>query len=138
MSIKDQIPVDDRKSETVTVPEWNDLKIVIRELDSASRNKYTLSGMERVEVAGGYEFIPVNDPKRQALLVVLSAYEEDGQTRAFEDDDVDFLAARAAGVIDRLSKVARALSGLDMPTDEAEDEAGKDSKPTPTDDSSSS
>lgn len=135
MSIRDQIPVDDRKSETVVVPEWNDLKLVIRELDSGSRNKYTLSGMERVDVAGGYEFVPVNDPKRQALLVVLSAYEEDGQTKAFDDDDVDFLAERAASAIDRLSSVALKLSGLNPGE---VDEAGKASEPTETDSSSSS
>lgn len=135
MSIKDQIPADDRKSEVVPVPEWNDLKVVIKELDSGSRNQYMLAGMERVEVAGGYDFLPVNNPKRQALLVVLSAFEEDGTTRAFADDDVDYLAARSAGAIDRLAKVARRLSNLNG---DAEEEAGKASEPTETGSSSSS
>lgn len=134
MSIRDNIPADDRKSETVAVPEWNDTKVVIRELASGDRNAYSMSMLERVDVSGGYNFVPVDDPKRQARLVVLSAYEEDGATRAFTEDDVDWLAEKSAGAIDLLSKVARRLSGLDI---DAEDEAGKALDPTTTNSSTS-
>lgn len=133
---RDQIfaVTDDLNSENVTVPEWGGIELVVRELNMHDRNVYLQSGMERVEVAGGFEFIPVQDPMREARLVILTTFDADG-VRVFEDDDLERLGARSSSAVDRLATVATRLSGIGP---KAADEAGKDSEPTPSSTSPSS
>lgn len=126
MGLRDQIfaTVDDRKSETVAVPEWGDMRLVIRELSVRDRNVYVNDGLERIEVAGGFALAPKMNPLRAIRLVVLSTFDEDGN-RVFEDGDVERLGERASAVIDRLFTVAARLSGIGDDEDSVEDE-GKD------------
>lgn len=123
MSIRDQImAAEDFKSEVVLVPEWGnaetgDLKLVMRELSVNDRGLLLIADSERVEVSGGWDFLPKVDPQAPARIVVLSAYDEAGE-RVFTDDDVEPLAAKAASVVDRLANVARRLSGMGAVDDE--------------------
>jgi hypothetical protein len=122
MSIRDQIlAADDFKSEPVDVPEWG-VKLVMRELSVADRGRLVMNDIERVEVAGGFEFIPRHDPIALARIVVASAHEENGE-KTFTDDDAELLAAKAYTVVHRLAQTARRLSGLDA--EDTEDGEGK-------------
>lgn len=126
--IRDQIlatPVD-LKEEPVVIPEWNDVKLIVRELTSRDRNDFLASMSELQEDADGdYHSVPVKDPLRQARLVILSTFEESGE-RVFQDDDAEWLGGRGASALDRISKVASKLSGLGGNAAAV----GKDSEPT--------
>lgn len=152
MSVRDQIlskvATETRegfKSEPVSIPEWDDLKIVVRQLSIGDRNAYLSRGRKFIETDDGkIKVAPNDDPNAQIYLAVLSAYEEDGVTRLLLDSDVEELAKggeKTDAALDRIVKVAVKLSNLLASADEVEeavDEAGKDSSPTETDSLSTS
>lgn len=149
MSIRDEIRARGHKLkfEVVDVTEW-DRKLVVQELNVRDRNDYVSGHFERVEVAGGYDMVPVTDPLRQIKLVILTTrepVEENGKITAgdkvFTDEDLDWLAEDAPGAVDRLYEVAAKLSGLTTDNESGNSpavDAGKDSKPTDESSSSSS
>lgn len=128
MSAREQILAanDDLKSEVIVVPEWNDVKVIVRELNVAARSAYFRAITDKVETASGYELVPNYEGLADVHLVIASLYEEDG-TKVFGEEHVDALAQRAVTPVGRLADVARRLSGLDQ---EGPDEAGKASDPT--------
>lgn len=132
MSVRDQIlaATDDLKSEVVDVPEWG-VKLVVREMNVRDRNEYVFSLSERVEGGDGFQYIPINDPLRTTRLVIATTFDGEGN-KVFNDDDVDALSQKAAGIIDRLSQTATRLSGLNGEDEVAEavSDAGKDSSTT--------
>jgi hypothetical protein len=134
MSLADDILSlpDDRKEETVNVPEWG-VTLVVRELSVKERNAYVNSGLEQQEVAGGVILVSKQDPLLSTRLVVAATYDENGN-KVFHEGQVAALADRSASAVDRLYNVAARLSGLGASVDDA----GKDSTQTEDVTSSSS
>ena len=94
----------DHVLDEVYVPEWRGL-VRIRSLTGAERDRFEQSCLDRrrgqkLNVAG-----------LKALLVILSAVDEDGE-QLFQLTDLDALQAKSASAIDRIFKVSQRLSGL--------------------------
>lgn len=106
---KDQITAaDDRKFEDVDVPEWGGTVRVLG-MSGTARNAY----QESVVVIGANgkpQRVNLND--QLAKLVGKCLVGEDFQ-RLFSDKEVKELGKKNGAVLDRLSDVAKRLSGLD-------------------------
>jgi len=85
-----------------------------------------------VEQAGGGE-ASMNLEQILPDLVILCSYDPESGERIFMPSDRDALLAKSADPIEKIALKAMALSGM---SDTAVDEAGKDSSPTLTADSS--
>ena len=111
----------DIRTELVTVPEWDDVKIEVR--------GFTLQ--ERLDFYGRVsDGDRINRDNFLPELVISTCFDPDSGQRVFEPADRDMLKTKSAGALERLTQVAMRLSGL-----QAEDvmEVEKDLEETPTD-----
>ena len=149
MSLRDQILGVARAAEfpqeTITVPEWGDVKVTVRGLSVGDKRRLFARARRFEEAPGGkWVIVPVDDPLSDLYLVHLAAYDDAG-ARIFEESDIEALAQagdETEEAVSRIADIARRLSGMaDQPpegavTDEAT-AAGKASE-TPTGGPSSS
>ena len=121
MSARDKIvtavrsDVDGFRSEVVTVPEWADEQVRVREASAADKRAWRARSRKFVEVVGGYDVVPVDDTLGDIFLVVRCTYELDGSTRVFNDDDLDMLAQGGESTdaaVRRLYEAALRVSGF--------------------------
>jgi len=114
----------DIAEELVHVDAWG-VDILVKAMTARDRARM-------VEQAGGGE---ANMNLEQILpdLVILCSYDPESGERIFVPSDRDALLAKSADPIEKIALKAMALSGM---SDTAVDEAGKDSSPTLTADSS--
>jgi hypothetical protein len=114
----------DIAEELIHVDAWG-VDILVKAMTARDRARM-------VEQAGGGE---VNMNLEQILpdLVILCSYDPESGERIFMPSDRDALLAKSADPIEKIALKAMALSGM---SDTAVDEAGKDSSPTLTADSS--
>ena len=136
MSARDKIrgavraDVDGFRSEVVTIPEWDGEQVLVREASAADKRAWRARSRTFVEVAGGYEIVPVEDTLGDIFLVTRCTYEVDGSARIFTDDDVELLAKGGESTdaaVARLFEAAMRLSGFtDEVTDEGKAPEGSD------------
>jgi hypothetical protein len=114
----------DIAEELIHVDAWG-VDILVKAMTARDRARM-------VEQAGGGE---ANMNLEQILpdLVILCSYDPESGERIFVPSDRDALLAKSADPIEKIALKAMALSGM---SDTAVDEAGKDSSPTLTADSS--
>lgn len=119
MSIRDQIfAAEDIRKEIVAIPEWG-VEIEVRSLNGADRARILETGVD--------SFGNVSLQRVYPEMVIATAYDPETGERIFEESDKDNLMAKNALAIDRLAVVATQLSGL---SEDAVDEAGKNSSST--------
>lgn len=110
-------PLAPFKHERVTVPEWDNAKLVIRQLTAGDWIDYR-AAISRARAAAGIEpgepsELPVNVIPATALVLVRTLFDEDGK-RALSDDDVADVAASFSDVHGRLVDKAFQLSGVTL------------------------
>ena len=117
-SIRDRIKnADDGSSTTITVPEWDDVKLTI----------VSMSAGQRAQIFDAMQANDGNMPLELFWRVALISCVVDPSTgeRVFTSDDADWLLGeKSAAVIQRISEVCLQVSGM---TADAIDTAGKDS-----------
>ena len=100
------LAADDLKKEIVNVPEWGG-EVIVRTLTAAARDAYEASMVTR-NADGGLVSDMTN---MRAKLVAQSLVDEAGNL-LFSPEEVAQLAAKHAGVLDKLADVAQRLSGM--------------------------
>lgn len=126
MSMRDKIlALQDIPVESVEVPEWG-VTLEVRGMTGAERTRI----MDMAVASGGQMNLQVVYPE----IVIATVFDPETGTQVFGPSDRDALLQKSANALDRLAQVGMRLSGF---TQEATDEAGKDS-PTTADDGSSS
>ena len=116
---------DDIESELVEVPQWG-VTVLVKSMTARDRARMITTGVSDSGVFRLEEILPD--------LVIASTYDPETGERVFEESDRDALMSKSAAPIEQIATVAMRLSGLE---EDATDEAGKGSSPTPTEDSSS-
>lgn len=99
------LDADDRKYETVAVPEWGG-KVRLRSLSGSERDEYETSLVQQV---GGKQ--AVNARNARAKLIALSAVDGAGQP-LFSKADVLKLGSKNSAALQRLFDAACRLSGF--------------------------
>lgn len=125
----DQIlAVNDLEQRDVEVPEWGGT-VLVRALSGLERDAYEQS----LTMIRGKEHIP-NLTNARAKLCGRAIINEDG-TRAFTDQQLNALGEKSAAALTRIFEVVAELSGM---TDDAVEDAEKNSEADPSDGSTSS
>lgn len=110
-------PLAPFKHERVTVPEWEDSELVVRELVAGDWIDYRAALARSRREAGiepGEESdIPVNVIPATALVLVRTLFTPDGE-RALSDKDVPAVSASFSEVHGRLVDLAFKLSGVSL------------------------
>lgn len=125
MSMRDKIlALQDIPVEQVEVPEWG-VSLEVRGMNGADRTRIMDMAMQ---TEGGLN-LQVVYPE----IVIATVFDPESGAQVFDPKDRDVLLSKSATALDRLAQVGMRLSGF---TQEASDEAGKDSPTTPDDGSS--
>jgi hypothetical protein len=117
--------VDDIESELVEVKVWG-VTVLVKSMTARDRAKMVGNAANASGVFNLEEVLPD--------LVIHCTFDPESGEQVFRPTDRDALLAKSAAAIEQIATVAMRLSGMD---EDAVDEAGKDSSPTPSDDSSS-
>lgn len=119
------------KTQIIPVPEFGDgEELAVRGLTALQRWKFGQMAAKAAEDDGV-------GPEPASYLITLAAVDGDGKT-LFQGQDSDVIAEWPGDLVDRISTIVMEMSGLSPKgTDVAVVEAGKDSGPTPSVDSSS-
>jgi hypothetical protein len=115
---------DDIESELVEVKPWG-VTVLVKSMTARDRAKMIGDSVENNGAFRLEEVLPD--------LVILCTFDPETGEKVFADNDRDALMAKSAAPIEQIATVAMRLSGMD---EDAVDEAGKDSSPTVTADSS--
>ena len=119
---------EDGTREPYEIPEWG-VTVEIRSMTARSRAQFVAEMASEDGTVGG-----VNDPGRIEGMwwhvIGQTCYDPATGERAFEDDDAEWLFEKNARVVNDLANACMEASGL---SDEAVDEAGKDSSVSLTD-----
>lgn len=94
---------EDLQSETLSVPEWNDVKVELRGMNGLDRARF----MQKVAQGEG-----VNFENWYPELIIATAFDPDTGTKLFERADKDALNRKSGSALSRLGDVAARLSGL--------------------------
>ena len=113
----------DVRTETVTIPEWDGVKIEIRGFTLGERLDF-YSRVSDGDKVNRENFLPE--------LVIASCFDPDSGQKVFEPADRDMLKTKSAGAVEQVTEVAMRLSG--MGSDDVK-EAELDLEGTPTPDS---
>lgn len=105
------LDIEDLKREEITVPEWGNKLILVRELTAEERDAYEASLMDARKIGRKTEFHP-NLKNVKAKMVVKCIITEDGQ-RVFTDMDATAVGKKSASALSRICDVIERLSGLD-------------------------
>ena len=102
MSLRDTIlKADDIAEEIVDVPEWDDVKILLRAMDGNQQVAYADT------VRGGSKFL-------YADILMVTAFDPDTSELIFDPADREALMAKSGGVLNRLGMRVLELSGSDV------------------------
>jgi len=129
MALRDQILAiqNDTPSEIVEIPEWGNIKILVKGFTLGAKDDFLASILDR----------QTNEPNVKAFnagILVGTAYDPESGERLFTEADIPTLKQKSAAAIDRLIQVGQRLSGLG---EEAVDIAAKKSSSTLKDEQSS-
>lgn len=111
LSLYEQIKqFDDIKKESVTIPEWGGVTVIVRRMSSEERDAYEVWVANQSRGADGER-----DPERvrniRAKIARLCVVDEQGK-HVFSDADIDWLGQKSAAALDRIYVVADRLSAL--------------------------
>jgi hypothetical protein len=128
MNLRDKIlAASDIPSETVRIPEW-DVDILVKGMSAGERIQ--LQKVSYDQATG-----QVHMEKMYPDIVVSCCHDPKTGDAIFTDEDKDAILAKSSAAVEKIAEVGLRLSGLGKGAD---DEAGKDSSPTPSEDSPSS
>ena len=128
MNLRDKIlAATDIPSEVVRIPEW-DVDILVKGMSAGDR--LHLQKVSYDQTTG-----QVHMEKMYPDIVVSCCHDPETGDSIFTDDDKDAILAKSSAAVEKIAEVGLRLSGLGKGSD---DEAGKGSSPTPSDDSPSS
>lgn len=122
-------PLAPFKHERVTVPEWEDATLVVRQLVAGDWADYRAEIAKARNAAGvedGETILPVNVIPATALVLVRTLFDESGK-RVLTDRDAADVAASFSDVHGRLVDKAFELSGITLAVE------GEDGKMEPND-----
>jgi predicted DNA binding protein len=123
---RDQIlAMDDIKTISVTVPEWNNEVVLIRGLTGAARDEFEATNRRNGDQN-------LNNVRARFLVRCIV---NEGGTRIFADQDAAALGKKSSAAIDRLWDVATDLNGS---SEKAVEELEGNSETTGTEDGSDS
>lgn len=112
---RDQIRlVDDRKIESVEVPEWGG-SVFVRGLSGTDRDAFEMAMIESKKGQKGQRTQEVNLRNLRAKLVARTAVDSENVETAkplFELADIEWLGRKSAQALQRVYAVAQRLSGL--------------------------
>jgi hypothetical protein len=108
--------INDERTELVTVPEWNNMKILCKNLSGAERA--VLSGMLEVDSKTN----KVKTKSTSADIVIFGAYDPATGNHIFTQAHKAALLAKNSAPLERLTVVIQKLSGITL---EGADEAEK-------------
>ena len=112
ISVKDQIfSSPDIAEETIEIPEWGNVKILLKELDGKDRDRWDKFEAERQIKALEKEEPIINNDGMKAFLIMLCAFDVDGQ-KLFDEADLFQLQSKSGVVLDRLYNECLQLSKL--------------------------
>lgn len=106
------LEADDRKTESVDVPEWGG-EVLVRALSGTERDSYEQS---LVQLRKGGDAVPKLDNLR-AKLVARTVVDEEGNL-LFRREDVNALGQKSAVALERVYNKAIELSGMGDSADE--------------------
>lgn len=95
---------EDIQEKIIEVPEWGNIKVLVRGMSSGARAKL----LENASNAGG----KVDMTNWFSDLVIATAHDPDTGERIFEPADRDALKNKNGAAISRITEVATRLSGL--------------------------
>ena len=122
---QDILGADDRKSETVDVPEWGGT-VTVRVMSGSERDRYEVAMVNRAE--GKAE---ANLTDMRARLVAMTIVDESGALM-FGENEVQALGAKSALALDRVFAVAQRLNGFGKELPQAMASAEKNSEAAPS------
>ena len=129
VSLRDKIAaIKDIPEETLAVPEWGGLEILVRGMTAGDRGDLLASAVDP-------ETGQVDLKSMYPDIVILTAHDPETGERIWMPEDRAAIQEKSGKAIDRLATVGMRLSGMDP--DEKE-KAGKGSSSTGSGDSSSS
>lgn len=124
VNLRDRIfASDDILTELVDVPEWDSI-LEVRGMTGEARAAIMEAALDPSGKVNLHAFYPE--------IVIGCTYDPDSGERVFDQGDRAALMAKSGKAIDRLATVGLRLSGM---TEEASNEAGKDSSKTESGDS---
>lgn len=118
-------PLRNFRNETLTIPEWGDVKVVVRAMSAGDWLDYRHRGEQLVKAQRAEQGIAEDDNDTEvsvpvapvyALVLARTLLREDG-SRIFDDDDVPKIGAAFSPVHDRLVDKAFELSGYQIGPD---------------------
>lgn len=110
------LAMQDRRMESLIVPEWNDEQVFVRTMGALERANYEAKLIENKDASTAERMVSI-----KVCLVVLCACDKDGN-RLFTDDQAEELSAKNGRAIDRVFDVINHLNKVTEP--EIEEEAG--------------
>jgi len=123
---------DDLAYEEMVVPEWNDMKVRVRQLTGSERGFFE-GAVTKVGGVGDDMSVQMDPTKMRVTLVALTLCDEKGK-RIFTDREIDALGTKSSSAIERIYEVSARMSGL---TAESVEEASDLSEATQPSDSTS-
>lgn len=116
-NLKDLIlNADDLRSELMEIPEWG-CTVMIRAMDGETRGRFAMSAQTAEGDRDDVAFV-----QSSARLVAMTVCDPETGTLIFTNDDVPMLSRKSAAILDRISKVAFAISGITEEDRQAADE----------------
>lgn len=98
---------DDTQEERITIPEWDDVELLVRGMSGKERSKFMgeIKADEDEEPGVVYaRMIPA--------AIVACVHDPDTDEPVFRSEDMDALLDKNAAVLERISQVALRLSGM--------------------------
>lgn len=128
MNLRDKIlAAADIPSEMVSIPEWN-VEILVKGMSAGER-------LHLQKVSYDQKTGQVHMEKMYPDIVVSCCHDPETGEPIFTESDKDVILSKSSAAVEKIAEVGLRLSGLGK---DSQDEAGKDSSSTPSDDSSSS
>lgn len=128
MNLRDKIlAAADIPSEMVSIPEWN-VEILVKGMSAGER-------LHLQKVSYDQKTGQVHMEKMYPDIVVSCCHDPQTGEPIFTDADKEAILSKSSAAVEKIAEVGLRLSGLGK---DSQDEAGKDSSSTPSDDSSSS
>ena len=95
------LEADDLSSETITVPEWGDVKIEIRSMTGRDRAALQKKFRDEFDMEAWY-----------TELTLATVYDPETGKRVFEPADRKEIGGKSAKVLERIANIATRLSGM--------------------------
>lgn len=130
MGLKETIlQADDLKEQTVAIPEWGGVELLVRGLTDEQIGSYQAKSLAmRAKQRQGQDVdMEMEMRHRRSELLVQCLRDPEDSKRVFTDGDAVKLAQKNAGVVNGLFLLAQSLSGMDRDFESQVKDAEKNS-----------